>query len=89
MPGTLGGAFIVDYLGPKYTMVNPYSSHLCLTNSLDPWPAVSGSHRFHHEWPLYTVGFRVQACSSSLTSSRLSNHIAAFAVRCSIFNFDC
>lgn len=21
MPGTLGGAFIVDYLGPKYTMI--------------------------------------------------------------------
>ena len=21
MPGTIGGAFIVDYLGPKYTMV--------------------------------------------------------------------
>jgi len=21
MPGTIGGAFVVDYLGPKYTMV--------------------------------------------------------------------
>lgn len=21
MPGTIGGAFIVDYLGPKYTMI--------------------------------------------------------------------
>jgi hypothetical protein len=21
MPGTVGGAFVVDYLGPKYTMV--------------------------------------------------------------------
>jgi hypothetical protein len=25
MPGTLGGAFVVDYLGPKYTMVDPFS----------------------------------------------------------------
>ena len=22
MPGTIGGAFVVDYLGPKYTMVS-------------------------------------------------------------------
>ena len=25
MPGTLIGAFVVDYLGPKYTMVHSYN----------------------------------------------------------------
>lgn len=28
MPGTLGGAFVVDYLGPKYTMVDPFQLEL-------------------------------------------------------------
>ena len=27
LPGTLSGAFIVDYLGPKNTMVRPSSLH--------------------------------------------------------------
>ena len=29
MPGTLGGAFVVDYLGPKNTMVHPFSDCFC------------------------------------------------------------
>lgn len=55
MPGTLGGAFVVDYLGPKWTMVKPYVYHYCLSanvSSIDHWSVVPSRNRLHYEWSL-------------------------------------
>lgn len=59
MPGTIGGAFVVDYLGPKYTMVRISSTgHLLtlpdglVTTLEDHRPGAAGGLRFHHEWAL-------------------------------------
>jgi len=55
MPGTIGGAFIVDYVGPKYTMVRiPSTVHLLTFNLTscvleDSRSGVAGHHWFHHE----------------------------------------
>lgn len=58
MPGTIGGAFVVDYLGPKYTMVRFSSTDHLLTslNGLgileDHRSGAAGHHWLHHEWSL-------------------------------------
>lgn len=58
MPGTIGGAFVVDYLGPKYTMVRFSSTDRLLTspNGLgileDHRSGAAGHHWLHHEWSL-------------------------------------
>ena len=57
IPGTVGGAFIVDFFGPKWTMVSVVSLSMWLM-TLAEWlvpdhrPPVSSCHWFHHEWPL-------------------------------------
>ena len=57
IPGTLAGAFVVDYLGPKWTMVGPFVSHSKSYLELDAdhrSPLASG-HWLHHEWSLYEI----------------------------------
>lgn len=54
IPGTLGGAFIVDYIGPKNCMVHTWlpvflSSHLVY---VDRWSHQSSRHRIYYEWPI-------------------------------------
>ena len=62
MPGTIGGAFIVDYLGPKHTMVRfffygpSFTFNLTVLDILeDPRSGATGHHWFHHEWMLRPV----------------------------------
>lgn len=57
MPGTIIGAFIVDYMGPKYTMVrifcwNAYQLRLTSVMRVDLRSHLPGCHRIHHERPL-------------------------------------
>jgi len=51
MPGTIGGAFIVDYLGPKNTMVSIATKiTLSMVNSrVDTRVAFPSRDRVHHE----------------------------------------
>ena len=61
MPGTIGGAFIVDYLGPKYTMVSVLASRqgeilgLMTLVYADHWVIAASTGRISHEWALFTV----------------------------------
>ncbi len=61
MPGTIGGAFVVDYLGPKYTMVRfssgpSFNFNLMVLDILeDPRSGAAGHHWFHHERTLRPV----------------------------------
>lgn len=73
MPGTIAGAFIVDYLGPKYTMV---------------WfidvPLSCFSDRMHNQ----ILGLMLQAVVGFIMSglySQLVNNIGAFAVVYGLF----
>ena len=63
MPGTLGGALIIDRLGPKYTMVSKQDQVFELLkapfshDNLDYRAALASRHRVHHEWGLRAVSF--------------------------------
>ena len=68
IPGTVGGAFVVDFFGPKWTMVSVVSlcdSLLCLNDSFQIIGLLSQA----------VIGFIMSGLYSHLT-----NHIAAFAV---------
>ena len=68
IPGTVGGAFIVDFFGPKWTMVSvasPCDSLLWLNGSFQIIGLLSQA----------VIGFIMSGLYSHLT-----NHIAAFAV---------
>ena len=56
--GTLIGAFIVDYLGPKYTMVSPAFIQPLYTVSnqnSDHGASIPSFNRIYHEWTLFIV----------------------------------
>jgi len=61
MPGTIGGAFIVDYLGPKYTMVSVLASRqgeflgFMTLVFADHWVIAASAGRISYEWALFTV----------------------------------
>ena len=60
MPGTIIGAFVVDLLGPKYTMVRHPSTYFAFLLDLkgrspDCWSALSGRDWLHHERSLRTA----------------------------------
>jgi hypothetical protein len=80
MPGTLIGAFTVDYLGPKWTLVGPFPVQLyhsgclrCVILDLRPRPP---SHYWvYHEWPLRTTLFKNRrlCCKLHLTLAPCDN----------------
>ena len=55
--GTIIGAFIVDYLGPKYTMVRllVILGFHQQTFLVDPWSRVASHRRIFYEWLLCPV----------------------------------
>jgi hypothetical protein len=92
MPGTLGGAFVVDYLGPKYTMVYLLPSDICIffmLSFLDHWSFVASSYRFYYERRVWTVRPSVVnfygGCDNIDVYFRLTKHVGGFAVVYGIF----
>ena len=94
MPGTLIGAFVVDWLGPKYTMVSPHigvarpiadcPAHIQITGLL--CQAVIGfimSGLYTQYVPF--ARFLSALFPHDLYTFSLKNHIAAFAVVYGIF----
>jgi len=60
MPGTIGGAFVVDYLGPKYTMVSLLALGrevlgLMILIFADHWVIAASGGRISHERALFPV----------------------------------
>lgn len=64
MPGTLGGAFIVDRLGAKWTMVNRLINRVSIhvltaAQRVDNWSSSTSHHRIYNEWALCSVRIRI------------------------------
>lgn len=87
MPGTIGGAFIVDYLGPKYTMVSLLAWRqgeilgLMILIFADHWVIVASVGRISHERALLPVRVLFFLPISGLTNGAQS-HQTHWWIRC-------
>ncbi|CAE6533087.1 unnamed protein product [Rhizoctonia solani] len=87
IPGTVTGAFVVDYLGPKYTMA---SADICGTPiinfwSKDYWAVVPSGNRIRNERWISIVRTHRPKLPSLTPPRSLKNHIAGFAILYGIF----
>ncbi|KAH0579903.1 hypothetical protein H2248_002727 [Termitomyces sp. 'cryptogamus'] len=95
-PGALSGSLVVDYLGPKWTLVRhslPYTH--TPTRPVDPGIHIPISNRLHHKRalrpvsksqpPLDVIQSTQRLNTHVPTPARLTHHIAAFSILYGLF----